>query len=292
MNGYITKGIGGFYYVKVGDEIIECKAKGIFRKRNISPVAGDEVRIETENGGNVIAEIYPRKNIFIRPPIANLDVLFIVSSTIQPVPSTLVIDKLTAIAVDKNVTPVLIFTKGDLSSTEFLKKSYELAAIKTIEVDYKTGLGLDEVKSIISGKLTAFCGNSGVGKSTLLNELCPEIAQKTAEISQKLKRGKHTTREVTVFEAFGGRIADTPGFATMDTEKACYISKDNLALAFPDFAPYRENCRFTGCAHRKESGCEVTKALAEGKISVTRYASYATMYDEVKDVKEWDLPRK
>ncbi len=292
MNGYITKGIGGFYYVKTENDIIECKAKGIFRKRNITPVAGDDVRIETENGGNIIAEIYPRKNVFIRPPIANLDVLFIVSSTIQPVPSTLVIDKLTAIAVDKNVTPVLIFTKGDLSSTDFLKKSYELSAIKTIEVCYDTEKGLDEVKNMISGKLTAFCGNSGVGKSTLLNAICPEILQKTAEISQKLKRGKHTTREVAIFEAFGGRIADTPGFATMDTEKACYIPKENLALAFPDFEPYRENCRFTGCAHRKEKGCAVTQALEEGKISPSRYASYATMYDEVKDIKDWDLPRK
>ncbi len=289
MQGYIIKGIGGFYYVKTAEGVIECKPKGIFRKRKITPVAGDEVRLETENGGNVIAEIYPRKNVFIRPPIANLDLLFLVASTISPVPSTLVLDKLSAIAVDKNAQPVLVITKGDLASTAFLEESYAKSTIPVILVDYQTGEGFDEIKAMINGKLAAFCGNSGVGKSTLLNALVPEIAQETGEISKKLKRGRHTTREVTIFEAFGGRIADTPGFATMDTEKAAYIPKEHLAYAFPEFAPYREECQFTGCAHRREKGCAVTAALAEGKIAQTRYDSYATMYDEVKDIKEWEL---
>lgn len=291
MEGYISKGIGGFYYVKVGEEMIECKPKGIFRKRKITPVAGDNVRLETENGGNVIVEIFPRNNVFVRPPIANLDLLFLVASTIAPVPSTLVLDKLSAIAVDKNVQPVLLCTKSDLASSAFLEEAYAKSCIPFILVDYQTGAGLEEVKAMIQGKLAAFCGNSGVGKSTLLNALVPELAQKTGEISQKLKRGRHTTREVTIFEAFGGRIADTPGFATMDTEKAAYIPKENLAYAFPEFAPYRENCQFTGCAHRHEKGCAVTAALAEGKLSKTRYESYATMYDEVKDIKDWELPK-
>ncbi len=291
MDGYITKGIGGFYYVKTADGIIECKPKGIFRKRKITPVAGDEVRLETENGGNVIAEIYPRKNVFIRPPIANLDLLFLVASTISPVPSTLVLDKLSAIAVHKNAQPVLLCTKSDLASSAFLEEAYAKSTIPLIKLNYQTGEGLDQVKEMIEGKLAAFCGNSGVGKSTLLNALVPELAQKTGEISQKLKRGRHTTREVTIFEAFGGRIADTPGFATMDTEKAAYIAKEDLAYAFDDFAPYRENCRFTGCAHRHEKGCAVTEALAAGELSQTRYDSYATMYDEVKDIKEWELRR-
>ncbi len=291
MNGYIKKGIGGFYYVQTEGQIIECKLKGIFRKQKITPVAGDCVRLETENGGNIIAEIYPRKNVFIRPPIANLEVLFLVASTTQPVPSTLVLDKLSAIAVDKGVQPVLLCTKSDLASAAFLQEAYAKSTLPFIRIDYETGEGLEEVKAMIQGKLAAFCGNSGVGKSTLLNTLVPELAQKTDEISQKLKRGRHTTREVTIFEAFGGRIADTPGFATMDTEKAAYIPKENLALVFPDFAPYRDECQFRGCAHLKEKGCAVTAALAAGKISRTRYESYAAMYDEVKNVKEWELPR-
>lgn len=210
MKGYITKGIGGFYYVKTPEGIVECKPRGIFRKQKITPVAGDEVTLETENGAAVIAEIAPRKNVFVRPPVANLDVLFLVASTTQPTPSTLVLDKLAAIAVDKGVQPVIVCTKGDLAEAEFLRKAYEKSTLPFIRIDYETGGGLDEVKQWISGRLCAFCGNSGVGKSTLLNHLLPEAERETSAISQKLGRGRHTTREVTIFEAFGGRIADTP----------------------------------------------------------------------------------
>lgn len=290
MKGYIVKGIGGFYYVNVDGEVLECKAKGIFRKRRISPVAGDNVTLETENGGTVIAEIAPRKNVFVRPPIANLDVLFLVASTTQPVPSTLVLDKLSAIAVDKGVQPVIVCTKGDLAETDFLAQAYEKSCVPFIRVDYDTGAGLDEIRSWINGRLCAFCGNSGVGKSTLLNALVPDLAQETGEISHKLNRGRHTTREVTIFEAFGGRIADTPGFASLDTGKACYIPKENLELAFPEFRPYLGKCQFTGCAHRSEKGCAVLAGLANGELSQTRYDSYAMMYDEVKDIKDWQRP--
>ena len=209
MKGYITKGIGGVYYVKTPEGIVECKPRGIFRKQKITPVAGDEVTLETENGAAVIAEIAPRKNVFVRPPVANLDVLFLVASTTQPTPSTLVLDKLAAIAVDKGVQPVIVCTKGDLAEAEFLRKAYEKSTLPFIRIDYETGGGLDEVKQWISGRLCAFCGNSGVGKSTLLNHLLPEAERETSAISQKLGRGRHTTREVTIFEAFGGRIADT-----------------------------------------------------------------------------------
>ena len=291
MQGYITKGIGGFYYVKTADGVLECKAKGVFRKQRITPLAGDEVTVETENGGCVISAIAPRRNVFVRPPIANLDVLFVVASTTQPVPSTLVLDKLTAIAVYKGVRPVLVCTKGDLAASDFLQKAYEKSTLPFIRVDYATGAGLEEIKGRIAGNLCAFCGNSGVGKSTLLNALLPELERQTGEISQKLGRGRHTTREVTIFEAFGGRIADTPGFASLDTGKACYIPKENLALAFPEFGPYLGQCRFTGCAHRGEKGCAVTQAVQSGALSPSRYASYAAMYDEVKDIKEWELPR-
>ena len=286
---YITKGIGGFYYVQTGTEIVECKAKGIFRKRHITPVAGDEVQLEQEAGQWVIAEILPRKNVFIRPPVANLDVLFIVASTVQPVPSTLVLDKLTAIAVDKGVQPVIVCTKGDLASADSLAEIYEKTPIPFIRVDYKTGAGLDELRGWIGGRLCAFCGNSGVGKSTLMNALAPELAQQTGSISQKLGRGRHTTREVEIFEVLGGRVADTPGFASLDTLRACYIPKENLQHAFPEFEPYFGQCQFTGCAHRGEKGCAVKQALEAGEIMPTRYDSYAAMYDEAKQVKEWEL---
>ena len=287
--GYIKKGIGGFYYVQCGDELLECKAKGIFRKRGITPVAGDRVTVEVENGGNVIAEIAPRRNVFVRPPIANLDVLFIVASTTQPVPSTLVLDKLTAIAVDKEVQPVLVFTKGDLASTEKLTGAYALSTLPVVIVDHATGGGLDEIKSMIQGKLCAFCGNSGVGKSTLLNALLPDLAQQTGSISQKLGRGRHTTREVEIFEAFGGYVADTPGFASLDTGKACYIPKENLQYAFPDFAPYLGQCQFNDCAHLTEPGCRVLAAVEAGDIEPTRHASYARLYEKAKEIKLWEL---
>lgn len=291
MNGYIVKGIGGFYYVKTEDAIVECKPRGIFRKQKISPVAGDEVMLESENGATVIAQIAPRKNIFVRPPVANLDVLFLVASTTQPTPSTLVLDKLSAIAVDKGVQPVIVCTKGDLAEAEFLRSAYEKSTIPFIRIDYETGAGLDEVKQWISGRLCAFCGNSGVGKSTLLNALLPEVECETGEISQKLGRGRHTTREVTIFEAFGGRIADTPGFASLEANRAGFIPKENLEHAFPEFGPYLGECQFTGCSHRAEKGCAVRAALEEGKLSQTRYDSYCAMYEEVKDVKDWQRPK-
>ena len=268
MTGYITKGIGGFYYVKTSEGIVECKPRGIFRKQKITPVAGDVVTLETENGGAVIAAIAPRRNVFVRPPMANLDVLFLVASTTQPTPSTLVLDKLSAIAVDKGVQPVIVCTKGDLAEAEFLRSAYEKSTLPFIRIDYATGEGLDDIRHWINGRLCAFCGNSGVGKSTLLNALLPDVERQTAAISQKLGRGRHTTREVTIFEAFGGRIADTPGFASLEASRAGFIPKEALEHAFPEFGPYLGACRFTGCSHRSEKGCAVRAALAEDRKSV------------------------
>ena len=218
MNGYIVKGIGGFYYVKTPNGIVECKPRGIFRKQKITPVAGDEVTLETENGAAVIAQIAPRKNVFVRPPVANLDVLFLVASTTQPTPSTLVLDKLSAIAVDKGVQPVVVCTKSDLAEADFLANAYAKSTLPFIRIDYESGAGLDEVKQWINSRLCAFC-------------------------------------------------------------------------AFPEFGPYLGQCQFTGCSHRSEKGCAVREALAEGKLSQTRYDSYCAMYDEVKDVKDWQRPK-
>lgn len=283
---YITKGIGGFYYVRTPEGIVECKARGIFRKRGITPVAGDNVILSSD--GTMIDEILPRKNVFVRPPVANLDILFIVASTTQPVPSTLVLDQLAAAAIYKDVQPVLVVTKSDLAAADKLAQSYATSGIPLIQLHYETGEGLDTIRGYIEGHLCAFCGNSGVGKSTLLNALAPELKRETGQISQKLGRGRHTTREVEIFEVCGGRLADTPGFASLEAQKLCRIPKEDLQHTFPEFEPYFGHCRFTGCSHRSETGCAVRDAVEEGKISQTRYASYLAMYEEASARKEWE----
>ena len=259
---YIIKGIGGFYYVKTADGVVECRAKGIFRKRGITPVAGDRVRLEHEAGTAVIAEVLPRKNVFVR---------------------TLVIDKLSAIAVDRGAQPVLVITKGDLQDAGALMQCYRTAGFPVLCVNAATGEGLAPLCAMLAGKLSVFSGNSGVGKSTLLGALMPGQTLATGEISQKLGRGRHTTREVTLYEAHGGLVADTPGFASLDMARAAAILKENLELAFPDIARLFGQCRFTGCSHLTEVGCAVREAVQKGEISRTRYESYAALYEEAKE---------
>lgn len=280
---YIVKGIGGFYYVKTADGIVECRAKGIFRRRGVTPVAGDRVRLEHEAGTAVIAEILPRRNVFVRPPVANVDQFFIVASTVQPVPSTLVIDKLSAIAVDRGAQPVLVITKGDLYGADALAQCYTTAGFPVLCVNAATGEGLAPLRDMLAGKLSVFSGNSGVGKSTLLGALMPGRELETAEISQKLGRGRHTTREVVLYEAHGGLVADTPGFASLDMARAAAIPKENLELAFPDIARLFGQCRFTDCSHLSEVGCAVREAVHRGEISRTRYESYAALYEQAKE---------
>ena len=285
MTPYITKGVGGFYYVRTETGMVECRARGIFRKRGLTPVAGDNVALSADNAA--IEEILPRKNVFIRPPVANLDVLFIVASTTQPTPSTRILDELTAAAVYKDVQPVLVITKADLAAADQLMACYAHSGIPVVQLQYDTGEGLDLLRGYIVGHLCAFCGNSGVGKSTLLNALDPSLQRQTGAISHKLGRGRHTTREVEIFESCGGRIADTPGFASLEAQKLARIPKEELQHAFPEFAPYFGQCRFTGCSHRSETGCAVRAALQAGEISPSRYESYLAMYEEASQRKEW-----
>ena len=286
MTPYITKGVGGFYYVRTETGMVECRARGIFRKRGLTPVAGDNVALSADNA--TIEEILPRKNVFIRPPVANLDVLFIVASTTQPTPSTRILDELTAAAVYKDVQPVLVITKADLAAADQLMACYAHSGIPVVQLQYDTGEGLDLLRGYIVGHLCAFCGNSGVGKSTLLNALDPSLQRQTGAISQKLGRGRHTPREVEIFESCGGRIADTPGFASLEAQKLARIPKEELQHAFPEFAPYFGQCRFTGCSHRSETGCAVRAALQAGEISPSRYESYLAMYEEASQRKEWE----
>ena len=269
--------------MKTADGVVECRAKGIFRKRGITPVAGDRVRLEHEAGTAVIAEVLPRKNVFVRPPVANVDQFFIVASTVQPAPSTLVIDKLSAIAVDRGAQPVLVITKGDLQDAGALMQCYRTAGFPVLCVNAATGEGLAPLCAMLAGKLSVFSGNSGVGKSTLLGALMPGQTLATGEISQKLGRGRHTTREVTLYDAHGGLVADTPGFASLDMARAAAIPKENLELAFPDIARLFGQCRFTGCSHLTEVGCAVREAVQKGEISRTRYESYAALYEEAKE---------
>lgn len=290
-NGIILKGIGGFYYVEAAGAVYECKARGVFRKKRITPLAGDRVQITVTDDGteNTVDEIFKRKNFLKRPPVANIDSLIIVSSTVSPRPSTLVIDKLIAIAEYKGIEPVVVFTKTDLEPAEKLLDIYKLAGISCAMVCNKTGEGVEEVRNLLNGKISAFTGNSGVGKTSLLNALDPNLSLATGAISEKLGRGRHTTRQAELFKTCGGYIVDTPGFSALDLEKEQVIKKDELAECFREFRPYLGQCRFTTCSHTCDKGCRIIKAVEDGEISRSRHDSYVEMYQAAKELKEWEL---
>ena len=291
LNGTIIKGIGGFYYVEAADEIYECKARGVFRKEKLSPLVGDKVTISiNENAENTIDEIMPRKNALTRPPVVNIDNLIIVVSTVEPKPSTLVIDKLIAVAEHKNIEAIIVITKSDLASAQEIFDIYTLAGFKTIIVSNETKDGVDEVKAVLKDKISALTGNSGVGKTSLLNNLDETLALKTAQISKKLGRGRHTTRQAELYRVCDGFVVDTPGFSSFEIDKSDIILKDELAYCFRDFSDYIEKCKFyPSCTHTADKGCAVVEAVNEGKISKSRHNSYVQLYNEVKDIKEWNL---
>lgn len=291
IDGIIIKGIGGFYYVEAADGIIyECKARGVFRKEKITPLAGDKVEISVdENNKNSIDKIYERRNMFKRPPIANVDKLVIVSSVCDPRPNLLIIDRLTAVAVYKNVEPIIVFTKNDLQSADEYIEIYKNAGFKTFAVSNETGEGIGEVKAVIENGVCVFTGNSGVGKSSLINRMYPDFALETCEISKKLGRGRHTTRHVELLKINNGYIADTPGFSSLDFETNDLIKKDELAFCFPDFSDYIDSCKFSTCAHVNDKGCRLIEAVNNGDVMRSRHESYVTMYNEVKDIKDWQL---
>lgn len=291
IDGIIIKGIGGFYYVEAADGIIyECKARGVFRKEKITPLAGDKVEISVdENNKNSIDKIYERRNMFKRPPIANVDKLVIVSSVCDPRPNLLIIDRLSAVAVYKNVEPIIVFTKNDLQSADEYIEIYKNAGFKTFAVSNETGEGIGEVKAVIENGVCVFTGNSGVGKSSLINRMYPDFALETGEISKKLGRGRHTTRHVELLKINNGYIADTPGFSSLDFETNDLIKKDELAFCFPDFSDFIDSCKFLTCAHVNDKGCRLIEAVNSGDVMRSRHESYVTMYNEVKDIKDWQL---
>lgn len=294
LEGLVRKGIGGFYTVETEQGMYTCTARGKFRKERISPYAGDRVRITgEEDGTGALEEILPRRNFLVRPPIANIDQLFIVASLRHPFPEPLIIDKTIAVAELGEIQPILVLTKTDLEDGSQLKAIYDLAEIPCLVVSSVTGRGVDQVRALLRGKISAFTGNSGVGKSTLLNAVFPEFQLKTGEISQKLGRGRHTTREVELYKLEGGGyVADTPGFSTFDIERYRLTDKERLAYGFREFLPYLGECQFTSCSHTCEKGCAILQAVEEGKISRSRHESYCSMYQEVKDVKQWQQKSK
>lgn len=291
INGRVLKGIGGFYYVEAAGAVYECKARGIFRKKGIAPVAGDLVTIsvdsDPQSGNNTIDVIEPRANVFVRPPVANIDQLFIVASTVQPRPNYLLIDRLSAIACYKRVTPVIVITKADLASAEDLLRIYRSTGFTTI-VSERSEKTAQAIRQMIAGKVSAFTGNSGVGKSTLINLIAPELQLETAGISQKLGRGRHTTRTAELFAVAGGYVVDTPGFSSLDFSSGERIPKEELAHCFPEFVPFLEECRFTSCSHTTDKGCGLLVHLQAGDIDASRHNSYKQLYLEARAYKEWD----
>ena len=288
--GRILRSISGFYDVLAGGELVSCRARGILRKEGSSPLTGDLVEISVDRGKGMVERILPRKNSFVRPAVANIDALIVFAANVNPVTEPFLIDRVAAIAGDQEVQVVLCVNKCDLDPALDLVRIYEHAGFPVIRASAETGEGVEELRSLIRGKLTAFTGNSGVGKSSMLNRLCPELALPTGEVSEKLGRGRHTTRHVELYRLEEGTyVADTPGFSSFDTDQMDIILKENLQYAFPDFGEFIGSCQFHDCSHRKEPGCAVTAAVASGNIEKTRYDSYLRLYEKASQVKLWEV---
>lgn len=288
--GFVIKCVGGFYTVETAAGRFTCRARGRFRKERVSPCAGDWVKISVEaDGAGTLTEILPRKNHLVRPPIANLDRLFVVASVVEPAANTALIDKAIAAAELRGIRPAAVFTKADLGDPAPLLEAYRLAEIDCCAVSAINGKGLESVRALAAGAVSAFVGNSGVGKSTLMNLAFPGLQLETGEISQKLGRGRHTTRQVEFFQLDGGGyVADTPGFSTFDMERYQLTDKEQLVHGFREMEAFAGDCRFASCSHTCEKGCAVLRAVKEGKIARSRFESYAAMYQEIKGVKQWE----
>lgn len=290
QTGRILRSLSGFYDVSTPAGAISCRARGILRKEGNSPLTGDMVEITVEKGKGMVERILPRKNSFIRPAVANVDALVVFAANVNPVTEPFLIDRVAAIAGNQEVPVILCVNKCDLDPALDLMRIYKNAGFTVISASAETGEGVEELRSLIKGKLTAFTGNSGVGKSSILNRLCPELALPTGAVSEKLGRGRHTTRHVELYSLDEDTlVADTPGFSSFDTDQMDVILKENLQYAFGDFAPFIGKCQFHDCSHRKEPGCAVTAAVAAGEIEKTRYDSYLRLYEKASQIKQWEL---
>ena len=286
----IIKALSGFYYVQTEDGVIECRARGRFRRQDQSPLVGDFVRITRQADKGVLEALLPRKNAFIRPAVANIDQLVVLASCAIPVTEPFLIDRVLAIARLQNVPALVVVNKDDLAPAQPLAEIYRRAGVPVLVTSAETGEGIGALREALAGKLSCLTGNSGVGKSSLLNRACPQLSLPVGEVSEKLGRGRHTTRHIELYSLGTDTfVADTPGFSAFDTERMELVHKEQLQYAFPEFAPYLGHCQFPDCAHRKEPGCAVRKALAEGKIGQTRYSSYERLYELASQLKEWEL---
>ncbi len=288
--GRIVRSLSGFYDVQTPTALITCRGRGALRRTGESPLTGDMVEISVEKGKGMVEKILPRKNRIIRPAVANVDALVVFAANGNPVTEPFLIDRVTAIAGDQEVPVYLCINKCDLDPAVDLARIYTNAGFPVICASAETGEGVEQLRSLLQGKLTAFTGNTGVGKSSMLNALCPSLSLATGAVSEKLGRGRHTTRHVQLY-CLGGDtyVADTPGFSSFDTEQMDVLLKENLQYAFPDFAPYLGKCQFHNCSHRAEPGCSVRQGVENGELERSRYDSYLRLYEKSEQIKLWEL---
>lgn len=290
ISGLIVKALSGFYYVKTEDGVLECKARGRFRLDGTSPLVGDKVSCSLDsNGKGRIDSVDERRNWFIRPAVANIDALIFVAANTNPITDPFLVDRVSVIAAEADCELIICINKVDADPADELYRIFTAAGFTVVRTSAETGEGIEELRQVLCGKLCAFTGNSGVGKSSILNALAPSFNIRTGEVSEKLGRGKHTTRHVELYDIGNDTfVVDTPGFASFEIEMMNIIPKEELQHDFIDFAPYIGKCRFTDCAHLKEPGCAVTAAVDEGKISESRYNSYVRLYELSAQHKFWE----
>ncbi|MDR2571296.1 MAG: ribosome small subunit-dependent GTPase A [Oscillospiraceae bacterium] len=289
--GIIYKAMSGFYYVKLAKETVECRARGRFRLEKNIPLVGDYVTFTpTEAGKGILTTIKPRKNSFKRPPLANIDKLVIIASNAIPVTDTYIIDWMTVIAESNECEPIICINKVDLDIAAELYDIYTSSGFTVVRTSAKTGEGIDDLVKFINGSVCAFTGNSGVGKSSILNAIDPNFKIAVGDISNKLGRGRHITRHVELYElSCGSIVADTPGFSSFDSGH--FTKKENIQHLFRDFEPFWGMCRFHDCAHISEPECSVMDALATGKLQKSRYDNYVRLYENELEYKEWEYKK-